>query len=81
MIAVTLYSRKDCHLCEQTKADLHDLQEIFPHRLIVVDVDNDQELQHKYGSDVPVLEIGPYTLKAPISLQELKMTLGAALDI
>jgi uncharacterized membrane protein len=80
MIAVTLYSRKDCHLCEQTKADLHDLQEIFPHRLIVVDVDNDQELQHKYGSDVPVLEIGPYTLKAPISLQELKMTLGAALD-
>ncbi len=27
MITVTLYTRKDCHLCEQAKADLESLQE------------------------------------------------------
>jgi len=26
MISVTLYTRRDCHLCEQAKADLQTLQ-------------------------------------------------------
>jgi uncharacterized membrane protein len=80
MIEVTLYSRQDCHLCEQARADLDALRGQHPHRLIVIDVDSSPELRRAYGFEVPVIEIGPYTLRAPIDRQELQMTLGAARD-
>ncbi len=80
MINVTLYTRKDCHLCEQIKTDLEALQEDIPHRLVEVDIDGDPSLQSAFGEFIPVVEIGPYRLKAPITRQELHMTLGAATD-
>lgn len=80
MVNVTLYMRKDCHLCEQVKADLESLQSTYPHRLVEVDIDSDSVLQAKFFDIIPVVEIGPYSLKAPITHQSLKMTLGAASD-
>ena len=80
MITVTLYSRADCHLCDQAEQDLQALQSILPHRLNVVDVDSSPELQKKFDLEVPVVEVGPYVLRAPFSRQELQMTLGAAQD-
>ncbi len=76
----TLYSRADCHLCEQARADLDLLQAEFSFELEVVDVDSTPELRRQYGFEVPVVDIGPYHLKAPITLQELRMTLQAAAD-
>ena len=80
MLTVTLYMRKDCHLCEQAKADLESLQEQFPHRLVEVDIDSDPGLQRTYMVEIPVIEVGPYQLKAPFDRQKLQMTLGAASD-
>ena len=80
MLTVTLYARKDCHLCEQAKADLDSLQEQYPHRLIEIDIDSDPALQKKYLLEIPVVEVGPYALKAPFDRQKLRMTLGAAGD-
>jgi len=80
MLTVTLYTRKDCHLCEQAKADLDSLQEKYPHRLIEIDIDSDLALQKKYLAEIPVVEVGPYALKAPFDKQKLMMTLGAAGD-
>jgi|RhiMetdeSRZDD1v2_1073273.scaffolds.fasta_scaffold115319_5 uncharacterized membrane protein len=80
MLTVTLYTRKDCHLCEQAKADLDSLQEKYPHRLIEIDIDSDPALQKKYLAEIPVVEVGPYALKAPFDKQKLMMTLGAAGD-
>jgi uncharacterized membrane protein len=80
MITVTLYSRSDCHLCDQAKEDLDSLQASIPHRLVVVDVDSTPDLKRAYGFEVPVVEIGPYTLRAPFNRAELQMTLGAAND-
>lgn len=80
MIKVTLYSRQDCHLCEQARADLDALRGQYPHQLAVIDVDSTPELRRAYGFEVPVVEIGPYTLRAPFDRQELLMTLGAARD-
>lgn len=80
MITVTLYTRKDCHLCEQAGQDLRALQEEYAFRLISVDIDSDAALQQAYALEVPVVEIGPYTLRAPFTIQDLKMTLGAARD-
>ena len=80
MLTVTLYTSKDCRLCQQAKADLESIQEKYPHRLVEIDIDTDPTLQKKYLADVPVVEVGPYALKAPFDKQKLMMTLGAAGD-
>jgi uncharacterized membrane protein len=80
MLTVTLYMRQECHLCEQAKADLESLQEQYPHRLVEVDIDSDPGLQRAYLVEIPVVEVGPYRLKAPFDRQKLGMTLGAAND-
>lgn len=77
---VTLYSRTDCHLCEEVKADLAALQEQYPHNLVEVNVDSDESLLEKYGNMIPVVEIGPYRRSAPITRQDLAISLGAARD-
>jgi glutaredoxin len=45
MITVMLYSRKECHLCDVAKRDLDTLREEYPHKLVVVDIDEDPQLQ------------------------------------
>jgi len=80
LLTVTLYSRPDCHLCEQAEADLEALQEKIPHRLVVIDIDSDPALQQTYSLEIPVVEVGPYKLKAPFTRQELEVSLRAAAD-
>ena len=80
MINVTLYTKTGCHLCEEVEKDLQALQETHPHKLAIVDIDSDPALQSVYALDIPVVEVGPYKLKAPITRAELQMTIGAASD-
>lgn len=80
MLTITLYIRENCGLCDEVRADLETLQEKFPHRLVTVDIDSDPVLKEKFGGIIPVVETGPYSLKAPITRQSLEMTLGAASD-
>jgi len=55
MITVVLYSRADCDLCEIARADLDSLQEKYPHKLVILDVDSDDDLKREYGFEVPVV--------------------------
>lgn len=80
MLQVILYSRLGCHLCDQVKQDLADLQERYPHQLTEIDIESNRELHQAYALEIPVLKIGPYTLKAPIQKDELMVTLAAAID-
>jgi glutaredoxin len=80
MLNVTLFTKKNCSPCEELKTDLAALQAQYPHRLIEVDIESDSAIYEKYKHSVPVLEVGPYSIKAPISRQKLQMTLGAASD-
>jgi uncharacterized membrane protein len=78
MIEVKLYTRKDCHLCEQTQIDLASIQAEVPHQLTVVDIDGDPKLVKLYGNVVPVVEVVPYRLQSPFTFQDLQITLKAA---
>ena len=78
MLSVTLYTREGCKLCQKTEEDLRDLQLEYPHRLVMIDIE--EEDLPDYSEQIPVLDIGPYQLKAPFDKNTLKMTLGAALD-
>jgi len=59
MINVTLYTRKDCKLCEEAETDLNALQQVVPHKLTVIDIDSDPSFRSLYDSEVPVVEAGP----------------------
>jgi len=80
MITVTLYTRTGCELCRQAETDLKALQEVIPHQLAIIDIDSDPSLRDAFALEIPVVEAGPFQLKAPFTRQELQMTLGAAAD-
>ncbi len=80
MITVTLYSRKNCPLCDEAREHLASIQSEISHRLVEVPVDDNPDLFREYGERVPVVEAGPYRKFAPFTRQELIVTLGAARD-
>jgi len=57
---VTLYSRPDCHLCEEAKVAIAPLLCECGAILREVNIDEDPALQERYGWDIPVLFIGPH---------------------
>ena len=80
MITVTMYSKEQCQLCDQAIQYLDDLQSVVEHKLEVINIDDNPDLQKKYGFDIPVIEVGPYRLKSPFSSQDLEITLRAAAE-
>ncbi len=55
---VTLYTRQDCHLCEEAKAQMAPLVREFSAKLREVDIDCDPALRERYTNDVPVVFLG-----------------------
>ena len=76
MIAVTLYSRPGCHLCDDMKAVVERVARSVPLTLIVVDISTDTELEQRYGQEIPVLLIdGRKAAKYRVSEEELNKKL------
>lgn len=57
-IRLTVYSRNYCHLCEEMIAGLRRLQAAIRFEFEIVDVDQNLELECRYGEQVPVLACG-----------------------
>jgi len=55
---LTLYSRKDCCLCEEMKAVIGEVALELSLDIEEIDVDSSSTLREKYGYEVPVLFIG-----------------------
>jgi hypothetical protein len=53
---LVVYSRRECHLCDEAKAVLHGYIEYLP-TIEDVDIDFDPVLQERFGTSVPVVEI------------------------
>jgi glutaredoxin len=54
---ITVYSRQYCHLCDEMLNALHALQVDLSFEVEIVDVDDDSELERRYGELVPVLTL------------------------
>ena len=52
---LTLYSRAECHLCDEMHAALEAYPPRFPFEIERIDVDRDPDLRHRHGARVPVL--------------------------
>jgi uncharacterized membrane protein/glutaredoxin len=78
MLTVTLYTRDGCASCKKAEKELNSLYEEIPHRLVLIDIE--KENISEFVDKIPVLEVGPYQIKAPFDEKTIKMTLGAAQD-
>lgn len=78
MIRVILYTRKNCHLCDQARTDLDSLRAEFPHELVEIDIESDPILEERYKERVPVVQVGPYKLEALFTATDLQVALAAA---
>jgi glutaredoxin len=71
---VTLYERRDCHLCAEARQVLDAL--IGPDRYERVDIDASDELVVRYGFRVPVVAVdGVDRLEAPLTADDLRALL------
>jgi glutaredoxin len=50
-LKLTIYSKKDCHLCEEAKAILSK----YPVELEEIDIEDNAELYEKYRYEIPVI--------------------------
>jgi glutaredoxin len=57
MVTVTIYSKKECHLCEVAKEQLEALRCDFGFTLNEVDIEKDKITFEKYKYLIPVIEV------------------------
>jgi len=57
VIEVSIYSRANCHLCEQALEVLEQIVVEIPFAITKILIDGDKELEEKYGEQVPVILI------------------------
>ena len=74
---VTLYGRSGCLLCDEVREQLRALQAQVPHELVEVNIESDAALHSRYVEQIPVVVVGPYTLRAPITPADLRVALQA----
>jgi hypothetical protein len=56
-MTLTLYSRPGCHLCDEMKAVIDRVRVDRPIELREVDITGVPDLERRYGTEIPVLEI------------------------
>jgi glutaredoxin len=78
MIALTIYSRPGCHLCDDMKAVVRQVGETISLKLDEVDISTDPALEAQYGVEIPVLLVnGRKAAKYRVTEQELRRILVA----
>jgi glutaredoxin len=57
VIALTLYTRPGCHLCDDMKATIQRVARASPDPIAIeeIDISSDPELERRYGEEIPVL--------------------------
>lgn len=80
MITVTLYHRGSDEDSQQVIAHLAELQNLVPHRLVQIDIESDPLLLEAIAHQAPLIEVGPYRLRSPLTKADLQVALGAARD-
>lgn len=76
MAKLTIYSKKDCHLCEIAKEKLLDINNEIPFSIEEIDIEKDKTLFEKYKYLIPVIEMnGKRIFTYSVDENELKKLL------
>ena len=71
-LAVTLYRKQGCGLCDQAEAALARISRRLPLTVTTIDIDSDETLQRRYFLEIPVIAVaGKEVARAPISERTL----------
>ena len=62
MVTVTIYSKKECHLCDIAKEELEALRCEFEFSINEVDIEKDKLAFEKYKYLIPVVEVDGKTI-------------------
>jgi glutaredoxin len=77
MIALTIYSRPGCHLCDEMKDVVKRVAQSIPLQLEEVDISSSRDLEEKYGLEIPVLLVdGKKAAKYRLREEELRRILA-----
>lgn len=76
MTSITIYTKKDCSLCDLAKDTLIKVQQEFPFSLKEIDIEKDKKVFEKYKHLIPVIEIdGKEVFTYRVNENELKKIL------
>ena len=79
-VALVLYTRRRCPLCDEMKHEVEALRIDAPHTLRIIDVDTDPALVELHGRSVPVLAIdGRVAFKGRCTARDLVRKIDRAL--
>ena len=80
MIALTIYTRPGCHLCQEMKVIVERVvRDTHAHaRIEEIDIANDADLEARYATEIPVLLVnGRKAAKYRVTEEELRRRLKA----
>ena len=56
-IQIEIYSRPNCHLCDEAKDTIERVRRRYPFSLRVINIEEDPALEAEYGTQIPVIFI------------------------
>jgi len=75
---VTLYTKKDCGLCEKAEGSIRAVQKTTEFELEIVDIEGDTAAYDRYWDRIPVIVVeGKEVAAAPIDEARLRAALTA----
>jgi glutaredoxin len=78
LLALTIYSRPGCHLCDEMRAVVDLVARRVPLTVDVIDISNDLQLEARHGLEIPVLLVnGKKAAKYRVTEDELRRILEA----
>ena len=82
MAEVTLYGRRECHLCDDAREALLRVRAVRPFELVEVDIEQDAVLFKRYLERIPVValdgeELFDFFVDEAALSQRLKLASGA----
>ena len=79
-IALTLYSRPGCHLCEEMQHVVEPMARELGCTVAEIDISGDADLEARYGAEIPVLLVnGRKAFKYRVTERDLRKRLQTEL--
>lgn len=57
ILQIEIYSRPECHLCDEAKEVIERVRRRYPFSLRVINIEEDPVLEKAYGAEIPVIFI------------------------
>jgi glutaredoxin len=77
-LKITIYSKPDCHLCEEAKAIIERFSDRYPLEIEMINIEQDPTLYEQYRNDIPVIFLeGRKLFKYRVDEKKLEAALNA----